>query len=157
MKPLHIDIVPFHESHQQEVDVLLRSIADEFEESIFSSSYPQATLPLYKYWVACHNGKVVGTIAFSLLQNRSIALKKMFLHKDYRGQGVSKALLDTLLDSASSSNISTIFLGTMTQFQVAQKFYEKQGFIKIEREDLPSDFPANPVDTLFYKKEIKFN
>jgi ribosomal protein S18 acetylase RimI-like enzyme len=78
----------------------------------------------------------------------------MFLSKQFRGQGVAKMLLDTLINFAIDNKVSNIYLGTMTQFKVAQKFYEKHNFTKIPRTALPIDFTINPVDTIFYKREL---
>ena len=42
----------------------------------------------------------------------------------------------------------------MTQFKAAQKFYEKNNFTKIPQTVLPIDFTINPVDTIFYRREL---
>jgi ribosomal protein S18 acetylase RimI-like enzyme len=63
-------------------------------------------------------------------------------------------LLDTLINFAIDSKVSNIFLGTMSQFKAAQKFYKKHNFIIIPQTFLPIDFPINPVDTIFYKREL---
>jgi N-acetylglutamate synthase-like GNAT family acetyltransferase len=156
-----IEITPFQDHHQSDVDFLMTSIAEEFNDNIFSSGVEGnkkiKRIPLDKYWVACSNSKVIGTIGFYFLKNNNVVLKKLFLRKDFRGQAVSKALLDTLITSALEHKTSNIFLGTMTQFKAAQRFYEKNSFVKIPETDLPSDYPANPVDSIFYKRQFNSN
>ena len=158
MKELPFHIIPFQDSHQPDVDKLMSSIAEEYAENMFSAHYKTTKelshLPEHQYWAACIDGTVVGTVGFCRLANNNIELKRMFLHKDFRGQGIAKALLDTVMNDAIDSNVSTVFLGTMEQFKTAQAFYEKNGFIKIPITDLPTDFLVNPVDKVFYKKEL---
>jgi GNAT superfamily N-acetyltransferase len=78
----------------------------------------------------------------------------MFLNKKVRGQGIAELLLEKVINWAIENRLKTIFLGTMTQFKAAQRFYEKHGFDRISLENLPNDFPLNPVDSIFYKKNL---
>jgi GNAT superfamily N-acetyltransferase len=158
MNRFEINISPFQFHHQADIDNLMATIAEEFIDNIFSAQSKTITevslLPTDKYWVAHTNDTVIGTIGFSALKDNNIVLKRMFLSKPFRGKGVSKMLLDTLINFAIHRKVSNIFLGTMSQFKVAQKFYEKNNFTKIPQSLLPIDFPINPVDTIFYKREI---
>ena len=43
-----------------------------------------------------------------------------------------------------------VLLGTTEKFVAAQRFYEKNGFAEIEREELPVTFPLMAVDVKFY-------
>jgi N-acetylglutamate synthase-like GNAT family acetyltransferase len=159
MTTLRVDIIPFEDHHQADIDLLMTMIAKEFADTIFS---PQSKtikevslLPTDKYWVALRDDKVIGTIGLATLKNNSIALKRMFLSQGFRGQGIAKTLLDTIIKWAADNGVENIYLGTMTQFKAAQIFYERNGFREIIQTALPIDFPANPVDKVFYKGTIK--
>lgn len=104
------------------------------------------------FWVGVDNGLVIGTIAIKNIGNGNAMLRKMFVKKEYRGKdiGLSKKLLSLLIDWASEKNFSRIFLGTTPQFLAAHKFYEKNGFKEINKEDLPTNFPIMEVDKKFY-------
>jgi N-acetylglutamate synthase-like GNAT family acetyltransferase len=157
MTTLHVDIVPFQEYHKADIDILMTMITKEFAEPIAApkSKAPGEITELPdKYWVAVTNGKVIGTIALSVLKNNSIVLKRMFLNKDFRGRGIASSLLNTVIKWATDNRAITIYLGTMTQFKAAQYFYEKHGFKKISQASLPPDCRVNPVDNLFYKKDL---
>jgi N-acetylglutamate synthase-like GNAT family acetyltransferase len=158
MTTLQVDISPFKIHQHKGIDVLMNEIANEFTENIFSPQSKTISevslLATDKYWVANRKDTVIGTIGFQMLKKNNIVLKRMFLKKEFRGRGVSKALLDTLINSAIENNFSCIYLGTMTQFKAAQAFYEKNGFAKTLQISLPKDFPINPVDKVFYKKEL---
>ena len=78
----------------------------------------------------------------------------MFLHKNYRGQGIAELLLQNIVNWANKTNVTSIFLGTMTQFTAAQKFYERHEFKKIDKQFLPNDFPVNLMDSIFYKRNL---
>lgn len=155
---MRFTIIPFQDKHQPDVDKLMQSIAEEYPENIFSAQYKTtkelSRLPEHSYWSACVGDTVVGTAGFCKLANKNMELKRMFLHKDFRGQGIAQALLNMVMNHAIESKISTVFLGTMEQFKTAQAFYEKNGFTNITMEALPTDFLVNPVDKIFYKKEL---
>ena len=97
-------------------------------------------------------GRVVGTIGLKDIGNREAALRKMFVATDYRGSppGTAGKLLTTVLTAAESRGIATIFLGTTDKFVGAHRFYEKNGFTEIKRQELPDTFPLMAVDTKFY-------
>lgn len=105
------------------------------------------------FWVAICDDKVVGTISLLDIGNNQVALRKMFVSKEYRGATYKTAslLLDTAIKWAKERPIKTVFLGTTPQFLAAHRFYEKNGFISIGQDDLPENFPVLQVDKKFYK------
>ena len=104
------------------------------------------------FWVAVDGGEVVGTVAMKNIGNGYGMMRKMFVSKEYRGKqtGVSQGLLDQLLLWAKQKKIINIYLGTITQFKAAHRFYERNGFNKIEKEKLPESFPVIDHYEIFY-------
>jgi N-acetylglutamate synthase-like GNAT family acetyltransferase len=104
------------------------------------------------FWVAQAQGAVVGTIALLDIGHGRVALRKMFVASAYRGAafGVARRLLDTLLQWSIAQGVSEIFLGTTAQFLAAHRFYEKHGFVPLEKAQLPAEFPVMKVDSRFY-------
>lgn len=153
-----IKIIPFEKEHQSDIDAMMADIAQEFAAPVFSAQSKRIAevyeLPQNKFWVATNNVKVAGTIGLTKLANGNVALKSMFVDKMFRGQNVSKLLLDTLTGWAIQHDYSRIYLGTMEQFIAGQRFYEKNGFSKHKQEELPADFVVNPLDTIFYTRRI---
>jgi N-acetylglutamate synthase-like GNAT family acetyltransferase len=155
-----IQVVPFALSDQAEVlAVILPIQQEEFGIPIAAEDQPDllAIPDFYQtgtggFWVAKANGRVVGTIGLKDIGNREAALRKMFVAADYRGapSGTAKKLLTALLTAAKNSGIATIFLGTTDKFVGAHRFYEKNGFTEIERQELPDTFPLMAVDSKFY-------
>jgi GNAT superfamily N-acetyltransferase len=153
MTAFKVDIVPFQKKYQPAIDLLMAGITNEFAEPI-AQPKPASDIPQLpdKYFVALINDTVAGTISITKLGNGHAVLKRMFVNKIYRGNGIATLLLNNTVNWAVENNVTAIFLGTMVQFKTAQHFYERHGFEKIELADLPIDFPVNPVDSIFYKK-----
>ena len=105
------------------------------------------------FWVAVENERVIGTIALIDMGNRQSALRKMFVHKDYRGKekGIGQLLLNTLINWCRQKGINEVYLGTVEQLHAAKRFYERNGFVKVDKATLPETFPLMPVDTEFFK------
>ena len=104
------------------------------------------------FWIALDREKVIGTIAAIDIGDNQLALRKMFVDIKYRGKeiGVGQQLLNLLLNWAQTRNICDIYLGTVDVFQAAHRFYEKNGFMRIDRLVLPPNFPFMSGDTMFY-------
>lgn len=155
-----VEIVPFEAIHQPGIDLLFKAIEEEYSEQVFSG--PSKTIAELSrsgnriYWVALANGIVIGTVGIIILNDNSCGLKSMFLAKEFRGDKgeISKRLLQTAITGAIERGCNSMYLGTMGQFKAAQRFYEKHGFVQITEEELPDDFPANTVDTVFYRKTL---
>ena len=155
-----LQVASFHPGKQPSIDAMLNDIALEFNEPIFSASYKKMSelylLPGRHYWVATVGLEVAGTIGLLVFTHGLAVLKNMFVAKRFRGRvsGVASHLLQTAITRAAILEIKAIYLGTMTQFAAAQKFYEKNGFTRIKEEELPAEYPGNAMDTVFYMIKI---
>ena len=111
------------------------------------------------FWVALMNGNVVGTIALIDIGQSQLALRKMFVVEKFRGKefGIAQALLNTASAWMQKNNCSEVFLGTIDILKAAQRFYIKNGFEEISKENLPSNFPIMKVDDRFFRKRLKLN
>ena len=76
--------------------------------------------------------------------------------KEYRGKsfGTSKTLLNTAVIWCKENNISKIYLGTMMQFKAAQSLYTNNGFKIISEDKLPKKFLQNPLDSIFFIRDL---
>jgi N-acetylglutamate synthase-like GNAT family acetyltransferase len=109
-----------------------------------------------EFWVAEASGQIVGTIALVDIGRGEGALRKMFVHKDFRGadKGVAMELLKSLLAHGKERGLKRAYLGTTAEFLAAHRFYEKNGFTLIDPEALPESFPRMVVDTRFYRIDL---
>jgi N-acetylglutamate synthase-like GNAT family acetyltransferase len=154
-------MVSFYEEKYRQgiVDLILPIQQQEFGIPISINDQPDllSIASFYQkengnFWVALEEEKVVGTIALVDIGNSQAALRKMFVHKEYRGKekGVAQALVDTLLEWAGQRKLQTVFLGTIDTMKAAHRFYEKNGFVEITKEQLPPNFPVMAVDNRFF-------
>ncbi|MBO1625248.1 GNAT family N-acetyltransferase [Bacillus arachidis] len=156
-----ICITPYESKFQSEVVGLIVHIQQkEYNVPITKEEQPDL-LEIEKFyqrdngdfWVATYKGKVVGTIALLDIRNNQVALRKMFVKKEFRGKmwKTASLLLQTAISWAKEKNLETIYLGTTVQFLAAHRFYEKNGFQSVSVEELPRNFPILEVDKIFYK------
>ena len=151
-----LSIHQYNSTYQSEIDIMMNAITNEFELPI-SNKDKTTTIKLDAYWLAIYNKELVGTIGILKIDNTYSVLKNMFVKKDYRGRdyGIAQALLNTAYDWCNIESLDFLYLGTMSQFKAAHKFYEKNGFEKIHSNKLPSNFIRNPIDTVFYINHLK--
>lgn len=160
-----IDIIPFHKAFQDQiVDLILPIQQVEFQIPITVEEQPDLFIidEFYRknggeFWLATFDGKVVGSIALIRIGNHAGVIRKMFVRKEFRGKQffIAQRLFDTLEAYCTASDIRTLYLGTIDKLSAAIRFYEKNGFEKIGKEELPGDFPLMPVDNVFCRLEIK--
>lgn len=109
----------------------------------------------YNFWYAVNaEGKILGSVGLKKINDQYGEIKKFFVIKDYRGKGVAQKLMHTLLKAVSKHKFEFLILGTVDKFHAAHKFYAKYGFTQINQKDVPSGFQKNPLENLFFKKEI---
>jgi N-acetylglutamate synthase-like GNAT family acetyltransferase len=149
---------------QQVIDLIVPIQQEEFNIPITAADQPDLQqIPTFyqkdngNFWLALADNNVVGTIALLDIGNQQGALRKMFVHKDYRGKiyGTGQLLLNTLFSWAQQKAYTEIYLGTTAKFLAAHRFYEKNGFDEISIPELPTSFPRMEVDVKFYKKWVK--
>lgn len=157
-----VEITPFTRKFQQAVEDLILPIQkEEFEFDLPREEQPDLIdipgvfqIGNGNFWIALDGRKVVGTIGVIDLADQQVALKKMFVAREYRGKDVAQMLMSTAVKWCASRKVEKIFLATNDKMTVAQKFYKKNGFIEINKSELPSAFPITPVATNFYRRVI---
>ncbi|APG90263.1 GNAT family N-acetyltransferase [Sinorhizobium americanum] len=145
------------------IDVILPIQRQEFGIAITAEDQPDLrAIPEFyqtgdgEFWVAAVGERIVGTIALKDIGGTEAALRKMFVASDFRGRehGVATRLLDALLAHAEQRQVRAVYLGTTEKFLAAHRFYERNGFVEIARQDLPASFPVMGVDTKFYVRRL---
>jgi len=79
------------------------------------------------------SGRLQGYAALTQLARlqygqRGMDLHHLFVHADYRGDGIGKALLAASLDFARGKKASYVTVSTLPGNDIAQAFYLAQGF-----------------------------
>ncbi|RED22619.1 N-acetylglutamate synthase-like GNAT family acetyltransferase [Flavobacterium cutihirudinis] len=109
------------------------------------------------FWGAFINDELVGTIALVKFDQNDAAIRKMFVKKEFRGKefSIAQKLLETLIAYCNANEINDLYLGTVSILKAALRFYEKNGFVYIEKENLPKAFPLMSPDNTFCHLNLK--
>lgn len=102
------------------------------------------------FWVAVDNGEVVGSIGLMMRENKCAILKKFFVKAKHRKQKVGLRLYLQLLDFAKRKAVKHIILDTPQVAKVSHKFYERAGFCRIEKNQLPIDYIYPDRNSILY-------
>lgn len=86
-------------------------------------------------FLAIDGQRVIGTAGLAKENEEAYELVKMTVDPQYRGQGISKILLDRCLDEARKLKAGKIFLFSNSQLITALKLYEKYGFRHVDASD----------------------
>jgi putative acetyltransferase len=88
-------------------------------------------------FLAMDGERVIGTAGLAKEHEGVYELIKMFVDPAYRGQGISKILLDCCLEEARKLKAKKIFLYSNSQLLTALKLYEKYGFHHVDASNSP--------------------
>jgi len=100
-------------------------------------------------WLAFAGDDAVGCVALRPLTVRVAEVKRMFVDAEWRGRGVGRSLLVTLIVGARSRGYETLRLGTLADMDAAQALYRSLGFTPVERYR-----PDELIDTQFYELSL---
>ena len=158
-----IKISTYHHQYQaQVIELILKIQQQEFGLPITLEEQPDLLIiPSFyqkdngNFWIALDDDCVIGTIGAIDIGDGYLALRKMFVDVNYRGQpGIGKKLMDSLVSRAKDKNVREIYLGTIGNFKAALRFYEKNGFLPVSKSDLPPSFPVMEGDNVFYRLTV---
>lgn len=85
------------------------------------------------YFVTTLNSENIGFIAF-YPREKNVYLSKFYLHKDYRGRGISKDMLEFVIEKTKKLGLCSIILNVNKYNEIAISAYEKLGFVRIDEE-----------------------
>jgi len=154
-----MNIIPIQNEYENQiVDLILNIQQKEFNVPITIEDQPDLLNIKNFYYQsggfflgAFINEKLVGTIALVKFNSKAGAIRKMFVQKEYRGKkyNIAQQLLEELIMYSNKNGIHNLYLGTVSILQAAIRFYEKNNFVKIQKEELPHDFPLMKPDNVF--------
>ncbi|MBB6622913.1 GNAT family N-acetyltransferase [Clostridium gasigenes] len=127
----------------KEVELLIRTCLIEFGGDKPGCAWTDPNLgqfyELYqnkgsKYFVVEENNKIIAGCGIGPLENLEniCELQKMYSLKEVRGRGIANELMEISLEFAKK-HYSKCYLETFSNMIGANKFYKKNGFIKLEK------------------------
>lgn len=110
------------------------------------------------FWIALNErGEVIGTIGLMKKQEGYAILKKFFVHSGYRRQKVGYELYQTLMEYCVKNQVKAILLDTPSVAKDSHRFYEKNGFVRIAKEDLPIPYEYPDRNSYLYFHDLSRN
>ena len=102
------------------------------------------------FWIATDDGKLAGTIGLMNYGGGIGILKKFFVYEPYQSDPhhLGRRLYGQFMKFACANHFQTLVLDTPKNTDRAHKFYEKAGFRKITKGELPVkfDYPYDDCD-----------
>lgn len=106
--------------------------------------------PLGAIWLAQSSEGAIGCVALRPISDGTAEVKRMYVDRAWRGKGVGRALLETLIAHARTLGYHHLRLGTLSDMSAARSLYQSLGFAPIER------YRADEmVDTEFYELDLR--
>ena len=88
-------------------------------------------------FLAREGDRIVGTAGIANEGDSIYELVKMTVAAAFRGQGISKMLIEKCLDRARELKAKKIFLYSNSQLQTAIALYKKYGFVHVDASNSP--------------------
>ena len=82
------------------------------------------------------DGRIIGAYGLYPMEAGTCELRKMYLHRGYRGKGLGKRLLEDALANARRLGFTRITLETASVLKEAIGLYEGYGFVPYQPEHL---------------------
>ncbi len=140
----NITIRPIEESDNTELAKVIRTSLEEYGENKPGTVYTDPTTddlyslfqtPKSFYFIAEEDGRVVGGCGIYPTKGLPAGygeLVKLYLSKEYRGQGLGKLLMDKSIEASKERNYTHLYLESIPALNQAVYLYEKMGFEKID-------------------------
>ncbi|MBF4572868.1 GNAT family N-acetyltransferase [Herbiconiux sp. VKM Ac-1786] len=132
--PVSVERVPFDDP---DADALRRAQRVELDARYGSDDHEPGAVPTAAstpVFVVARtlSGDAVGCGGLRPLPGGGAEVKRMYVHPDARGQGVSTAILRALEEEARELGVARLVLETGTEQPDAMRFYEREGYERIE-------------------------
>jgi len=158
-----ITIERFQLNDQNEVkDFVLNIQNNEFHLGFSETDQPDLIDLAHFYreggfWTAKKQNEIVGTIGLQKLDPDNAVLRKMFVKKELRGRelGIAQKLFDSLYEDAKMNGVNTIWLDTPAVATASHQFYERNGFIQTDKQNLPLGYVFPDKNSKIYRLTVK--
>lgn len=84
------------------------------------------------FLIATLDGRLVGCVGLEITSNQAL-LRSFAVEERFRNQQTGQKLYEAVIQLAEELSVASIYLITTT----AEKYFEKQGFYKISRQQVP--------------------
>lgn len=149
---MDVKLVQYEEKYKQSVfdftDRCFTELGKRFDPSGKHYFYNDINDSFEVFYCLVDQDMVVGTVALKKIDEKTVELKALYLHKDYRGKGLGSLLMSVSVNEAKTRGFKRIVLDSMLKYEDALKLYEKFGFEKIDR------YNDNAMAEVFMKMDL---
>ena len=141
-----IQIRPIEQKDNIDIAKVIRGALEEFGANkpgtVYFDPTTDALFELFNntpgsyYYIATIDNNVVGGAGIFPTDNLpegTCELVKLYLHKDARGTGLGKQLLNTAMQWAKENGYTQVYLESMPELSKAVTIYENVGFKRIDQ------------------------
>ena len=119
------------QEHYTELDITEFTAEHGYDD--VRKKYPGEHLPPYgRLFLALHREEVGGCVALGKLSDSICEMRTLYVRPAFRGMGLGKKLVDTVLHEAREIGYSQMRLDTLSFLDSALKLYRSLGFKDIE-------------------------
>jgi GNAT superfamily N-acetyltransferase len=86
------------------------------------------------FWVVASDTRIIGTFGIESRSDDSTELRRMYLDREYRGQGIAQQMLSQAEQRARDLGFSRMILSTAQVQTAAIAFYRKTGYRLVKTE-----------------------
>jgi RimJ/RimL family protein N-acetyltransferase len=108
--------------------------------------------PRGAFFVARRGARIVGSVGVERLDDSTAELHRLYLDAELRGQGLGRALAETILAWCRAAAVSRLVLWSDTRFDRAHALYERMGFRRTGERELAGD--VNQTREFRYEREV---
>lgn len=83
---------------------------------------------IHDVYIAYDGYTPIGCASFKKFDEGIVEAKRVYLSKEYRGQGIAQHLMELVEQKAAEQGFHTMILETGRRMKVANAFYEKLGY-----------------------------
>lgn len=142
---MSITIRTIQRADNPELAKIIRSCFHDFQVATEGTVYVDPTTDdLFKLFqpensvlfVAETEGKLCGCCGIfptEGLPDNCAELVKFYLHKNFRGTGIGRTLMEASINFAEDKSYNAIYIESLPEFSTAVSIYEKQGFKFLEK------------------------
>ncbi|CAN5625360.1 GNAT family N-acetyltransferase [soil metagenome] len=89
-----------------------------------------------EFWIVEEDNKIFATVAIMMLDEKTAELKSLYVHKNFRKQGLGEKLTELAINFARKKGRNKINLWSDTRFTKAHRLYERLGFERSGKREL---------------------
>lgn len=155
---MNMKIITYQDRYKQQIiDLILHIQNDEARINLPLEEQPDLLdIPnCYQksggeFWLAVEGDTVIGTLALMNKGNGNAIIKKGFVKKEFRKQGILTKLYEILLDFAKAKGIKQIMFDTPSVATNCHRFFEREGYVRIEKSQQPFEYEYPDRDSYLY-------